>query len=86
MAREFVVLGGNGPGEEVAGFVTRGGSGGLLLLCMIVFSISIISMVVFACGDDGNSVRGKWNRTAETKSLRCGRTGRLSTNLAPPYL
>ncbi|OMO69315.1 hypothetical protein CCACVL1_19557 [Corchorus capsularis] len=59
MAREFVVLGGNGPGEEVAGFVTRGGSGGLLLLCMIVFSISIISMIVFACGDDGNS--GRWH-------------------------
>ncbi|OMO84695.1 hypothetical protein COLO4_21896 [Corchorus olitorius] len=53
MAREFVVIGGNGPGEGVAGFVTHGG---LLLLCMIVFSLSIISMVIFACGNDGNSV------------------------------
>uniref|UniRef100_A0A2P2NJL8 Uncharacterized protein n=1 Tax=Rhizophora mucronata TaxID=61149 RepID=A0A2P2NJL8_RHIMU len=36
-----------------------GGSGGLLLLCMVVVSLSIISTVMFACGDNGSSSPSK---------------------------
>ncbi|XWS41120.1 hypothetical protein CRYUN_Cryun17cG0053200 [Craigia yunnanensis] len=50
MARDqFIVLGGSSPGEEAG--VMMHSSAGLLLLSMFIFSLSIISMVIFACGD-----------------------------------
>ncbi|KAF9672368.1 hypothetical protein SADUNF_Sadunf11G0034400 [Salix dunnii] len=55
MAREFLVHEGSVHSE--AGFLL-GSSGAFLLLCMIVVSLSIISMVIFACGDS-NSDRGR---------------------------
>ncbi|KAF9672370.1 hypothetical protein SADUNF_Sadunf11G0034600 [Salix dunnii] len=48
MAREFLVHEGSVHSE--AGFLL-GSSEAFLLLCMIVVSLSIISMVIFACGD-----------------------------------
>ncbi|KAJ6353156.1 hypothetical protein OIU76_002212 [Salix suchowensis] len=55
MAREFVVHEGSVHSE--AGFLL-GSSEAFLLLCMIVVSLSIISMVIFACGDS-NSGKGR---------------------------
>ncbi|KAJ6736707.1 hypothetical protein OIU85_018837 [Salix viminalis] len=51
MAREFVVHEGSVHSE--AGFLL-GSSEAFLLLCMIVVSLSIISMVIFACGDSNS--------------------------------
>ncbi|KAJ6736706.1 hypothetical protein OIU85_018836 [Salix viminalis] len=59
MAREFVVHEGSVHSE--AGFLL-GSSEAFLLLCMIVVSLSIISMVIFACGDsnsDGDRRHGQ---------------------------
>ncbi|KAK3033270.1 hypothetical protein RJ639_034344 [Escallonia herrerae] len=44
MARSLVPL------DEMS--VTVGGWGGLLLLCMVILSVSIVSMILFACADD----------------------------------
>ncbi|KAJ6769876.1 hypothetical protein OIU79_020686 [Salix purpurea] len=55
MAREFLVHEGSVHSE--AGSLL-GSSEAFLLLCMIVVSLSIISMVIFACGDS-NSGGGK---------------------------
>ncbi|XWS41119.1 hypothetical protein CRYUN_Cryun17cG0053100 [Craigia yunnanensis] len=53
MARaQFIVLGGSGPGEEVGLLIHS--SAGLLLLSMFIFSLSIISMVIFACGENNS--------------------------------
>ena len=57
MAREFVVREGSVHSE--AGFLL-GSSEAFLLLCMVVVSLSIISMVIFACGDS-NSGGGRPN-------------------------
>ncbi|MBA0665135.1 hypothetical protein Goklo_005042, partial [Gossypium klotzschianum] len=55
MARkELVGFGGSGPGEEAGGGFIIHTSTGLLLLCMVIFSLSLISMVIFACGDDNS--------------------------------
>lgn len=35
--------------------------GGIVLLCMVVASISMISMVIFACGDDDHPKRHRTN-------------------------
>ncbi|KAK2642620.1 hypothetical protein Ddye_024383 [Dipteronia dyeriana] len=51
MAREILVLAESG---------SLGGDawvGGVFLFCLVVASLSMISMVIFACGDDGTSVR-----------------------------
>ncbi|EOX92862.1 Uncharacterized protein TCM_001723 [Theobroma cacao] len=68
MARELVNLGGSGAGGEA------GVSGGLFLLCMIVFSLSIISMVIFACGDN-NSGKPRHNHGAGGGGCGCGGGG-----------
>ena len=44
MARDLGVLADAG--------ILLGSLSGLLLLCMIIISLSIVSMVIFACGDD----------------------------------
>ncbi|CAL9011414.1 unnamed protein product [Prunus brigantina] len=50
MARgAYVVLGG-GHAEELG--IMQDNLGAILLLCMILMSLSLISMVIFACGDD----------------------------------
>lgn len=46
MARELLVLAGAVHAESYFG--------GVLFLCMVVASVSMISMVIFACGDDSN--------------------------------
>ncbi|KAF9682318.1 hypothetical protein SADUNF_Sadunf05G0096400 [Salix dunnii] len=51
MVREFVVREGSVHSE--AGFLL-GSSEAFLLLCMIVISLSVISMVVFACADSNS--------------------------------
>ncbi|KAB5534026.1 hypothetical protein DKX38_017112 [Salix brachista] len=51
MAREFLVH--KGIVHSEAGFLF-GSSEAFLLLCMIVVSLSIISMVIFACGDSNS--------------------------------
>ncbi|CAN6567315.1 unnamed protein product [Malus baccata var. baccata] len=56
MARTYVGLGGGHAGE-VAIMMPDHNSGGLLLLCMILMSLSLISMVIFACGDSSGSPR-----------------------------
>ncbi|KAK2642621.1 hypothetical protein Ddye_024384 [Dipteronia dyeriana] len=51
MAREILVLAESG---------SLGGDawvGGVFLFCLVVASLSMISMVIFACGDDGTSGR-----------------------------
>ncbi|XP_039015806.1 cold shock protein 2-like [Hibiscus syriacus] len=56
MARDsFIAVGGNDPKE--AGGLMMYSSTGLLLLSMIIFSLSVISMIIFACGDDGKPRR-----------------------------
>ena len=55
MAREFIVHEGSVHSE--AGFLLDS-SEAFLLLCMIVVSLSIISMVIFACGDSGSGGGG----------------------------
>ncbi|KAJ6930020.1 hypothetical protein NC652_013778 [Populus alba x Populus x berolinensis] len=52
MAREFIVHEGSVHSE--AGFLLDS-SEAFLLLCMIVVSLSIISMVIFACGDSDSA-------------------------------
>ncbi|KAG8480609.1 hypothetical protein CXB51_024786 [Gossypium anomalum] len=55
MARDqLVTFGGSGPGEEAGGGFIIHSSTGLLLLSMIIFSLSLISMIIFACGDDNS--------------------------------
>ncbi|KAF9682320.1 hypothetical protein SADUNF_Sadunf05G0096600 [Salix dunnii] len=49
MAREFVAREGSVHSE--AGFLL-GSSEAFLLLCMVVVSLSIISMVIFSCADN----------------------------------
>ncbi|KAM1778270.1 hypothetical protein ACFX1S_039996 [Malus domestica] len=56
MARTYVGLGGGHAGE-VAIMMPDHNSGGLLLLCMILMSLSLISMVIFACGDSSGKPR-----------------------------
>ncbi|KAM1443328.1 hypothetical protein ACFX2I_039618 [Malus domestica] len=56
MARTYVGLGGGHAGE-VATMMPDHNSGGLLLLCMILMSLSLISMVIFACGDSSGRPR-----------------------------
>ncbi|KAE8075718.1 hypothetical protein FH972_014411 [Carpinus fangiana] len=51
MARDFGAL--VGAHVDDAG-IALGSSGGLLLLGMIIMSLSIISMLIFACGDDNS--------------------------------
>ncbi|KAK9225250.1 hypothetical protein WN943_010291 [Citrus x changshan-huyou] len=53
MARELLVL--------AAAAHAESNFGGIFLLCMVVASFSMISMVIFACGDDGSP---KKNRTS----------------------
>ncbi|XVF81180.1 hypothetical protein PTKIN_Ptkin15bG0136200 [Pterospermum kingtungense] len=66
MARhDLVALGGSSLGEDVGVFMHS--SSGLLLLSMIVFFLSIISMVIFACGERPG--------TAETRCPCCGGGG-----------
>ncbi|KAI5338074.1 hypothetical protein L3X38_017345 [Prunus dulcis] len=57
MARgTYVVLGG-GHAEELG--LMQDNSGGIFLLCMILMSLSLISMIIFACGDaEGPSKKG----------------------------
>uniref|UniRef100_A0A2K2AG19 Uncharacterized protein n=1 Tax=Populus trichocarpa TaxID=3694 RepID=A0A2K2AG19_POPTR len=55
MAREFIVHDGSVHSET--GFLLDS-SEAFLLLCMIVVSLSIISMVIFACGDSGSGRGG----------------------------
>ncbi|XVE97072.1 hypothetical protein REPUB_Repub02eG0279200 [Reevesia pubescens] len=47
---QFVIVGGNGWLGQEAGVVMHSFSS-MLWLSMIIFSLSIISMVIFACGD-----------------------------------
>lgn len=47
MARHLIVLGEGNAGQAD---MVLASSGGLFLLCMIAVSLSIISMVIFACG------------------------------------
>ncbi|GLT49680.1 hypothetical protein SLA2020_232220 [Shorea laevis] len=54
MARDVIVF----HGEE-GGFPLDSKGGGLFLICMVVASLSLISMVVFACGDSEDKVRRK---------------------------
>ncbi|KAB1208889.1 hypothetical protein CJ030_MR6G006015 [Morella rubra] len=51
-------------------------SGGLLLLGMIVMSLSIISLVIFACGNDGDSDSSKPRKSNGTYlGATCGYAG-----------
>ncbi|GLT52812.1 hypothetical protein SLA2020_261300 [Shorea laevis] len=53
MARDVIVF----HGEE-GGFPLDSKGGGLFLICMVVASLSLISMVVFACGTETEIRRG----------------------------
>ncbi|CAL9011542.1 unnamed protein product [Prunus brigantina] len=58
MARgTYVVLGG-GHAEELG--IMQDNSGGIFLLCMILMSLSLKSMVIFACGDDEGSNKKRY--------------------------
>ena len=57
MARGLTAVSGGG-GE--AGMVASS-SGALFLRCMIVRSLSILSMVIFACGDESSSSKKPQN-------------------------
>ncbi|GLU12170.1 hypothetical protein SLE2022_288710 [Rubroshorea leprosula] len=52
MARDVILF----HGEE-GGFLMDSNGCVLYLICMIVASLSLLSMVVFACGDSGNKPR-----------------------------
>ncbi|OVA19706.1 hypothetical protein BVC80_9059g25 [Macleaya cordata] len=49
MGRALESMGGGGRGD--IGGISNSGSV-LLLLCMIVISLSIVSMIIFVCGED----------------------------------
>lgn len=49
--------------------------GGIVLLCMVVASISMISMVIFACGDDGHPKRHRTNGGFAPGGGGCGGGG-----------
>ncbi|GFY97663.1 hypothetical protein Acr_12g0002040 [Actinidia rufa] len=55
MARYLDIVGG---GEAAEGIVVQGSGAWILYVGMIVMSVSIISMVVFACGDGSKSDHG----------------------------
>jgi len=55
MARDFVVLVGAAHVDDPS--VVLEGSSCLFLLAMIIMSLSIISMLIFACGDEGKVAR-----------------------------
>ncbi|KAK9265915.1 hypothetical protein L1049_021409 [Liquidambar formosana] len=59
MARDFVYLG-SSHADEVG--LVQQTSGSLILFCMIIMSLSIISMVIFACGDSGSGSPSKKRR------------------------
>ena len=59
MAREILVLAESG---------SLGGDawvGGVFLFCLVVASLSMISMVIFACGDDGTSGSAQRRRSGD---------------------
>ncbi|XP_028761751.1 glycine-rich cell wall structural protein-like [Neltuma alba] len=63
MARELVGFGG-GNGHEIMSSIMNGSvSGTLMLLMMFVLSISLVSMVIFGCGDSspGPRRRSGWS-------------------------
>ncbi|CAB4273130.1 unnamed protein product [Prunus armeniaca] len=70
MARgTYVVLGG-GQAEELG--IMQDNSGGIFLLCMILMSLSLISMVIFACGDDEGSSKKRCGASRGSGGAACG--------------
>ncbi|KAK2980192.1 hypothetical protein RJ640_007282 [Escallonia rubra] len=63
MARSLVPL------DEMS--VTMGGWGGLFLLCMVILSVSIVSMILFACADGPKKKR----RSSYSGGGGCGGEG-----------
>ncbi|GLT48374.1 hypothetical protein SLA2020_220050 [Shorea laevis] len=53
MARDVIVF-----HREEGGFLMDSNGCGLYLICMIVASLSLLSMVVFACGGSDDKPRG----------------------------
>ncbi len=51
------------------------GSGGLLLLAMIIMSLSIISMLIFACGDGNSGSNGSCGVGGGSCGGGCGDSG-----------
>ncbi|KAJ0111635.1 hypothetical protein Patl1_02445 [Pistacia atlantica] len=68
MARELLVIDGSGPAGS--------NFGGLFLLCVVVASFSMISMVIFACGDsDSTSKKDRRGRGGLVGGGGCGGGG-----------
>lgn len=70
MARGLMALAGHGSGGEHAGAVFSS-SGALFLLGMIVVSLSIISMVVFACADGRKHSTSHRKKKKDDFDYRC---------------
>ncbi|KAI3465937.1 hypothetical protein Pfo_022600 [Paulownia fortunei] len=74
MVRVLAVANGGNVGSE-AGLVFQG-SGLMYMLGMIVLSVSIMSMLIFACADHGSSKRRKrWGRSGGGGGGGCGSGG-----------
>ncbi|GFZ05175.1 hypothetical protein Acr_17g0007470 [Actinidia rufa] len=73
MARYFDIVGG---GEAAEGIVVHGSGTWVLYVGMIIMSVSIISMVVFACGhDDDQSSNPKKQKNGGGGPPDCGDCG-----------
>ena len=68
MAREILVLSDSRLGGNAW-------VGGVFLFCLIVASLSMISMVIFACGDDGTSRERRRSRFGDGGGAGCGGDG-----------
>ncbi|XP_054817132.1 transcription factor tasR-like [Prosopis cineraria] len=60
MARDVFAFGGGNEDQIMSSIMNGSVSGTFMLLAMIVVSVSVISMVVFACGDNSPRTRRRW--------------------------
>ncbi|XP_054790601.1 uncharacterized protein LOC129296028 [Prosopis cineraria] len=76
MARDVVAFGGGNEDKIMSSIMNGSFSGTLMLLAMIVVSISVISMVIFSCGDNSPSTRKKgYERRGGGDDCGCGGCG-----------
>ncbi|KAL8039627.1 hypothetical protein ABFX02_10G048400 [Erythranthe guttata] len=75
------ILGIGNYGESESGFMFDGSSGFMLMLGMVVLSISIMSILIFACADHGGPAKPPRNHGGPAKPPRrrpAGRGGGIS--------
>ncbi|KAI9093354.1 hypothetical protein K1719_027368 [Acacia pycnantha] len=69
---------GSGNGDQIMSSIMKGSvSGTLMLLMTIVLSVSLISMIIFSCGDNSPRPRRRsgWSGAGYTGGSACGGGG-----------